>query len=259
VSFNKLLWFGVFSEGPLPAFPCPRCETGHLQSIEGTFATADAAYAEADYGSENAPEDYVRRSFVMLARCGNTRCGEVVSVAGEYSMEEVQTEFGYGLEETLNIKAIYPAPPMIDLPNETPRRVKRHLAKSFELYWMDYGACANQIRSAGEAILDELKVPKSKRLKAKLATGSRPAMPAKTIDLDFNGRIQWLEKRNKQNAKIIDALRKIGNLGSHGNVVPQTNIHTAMRLIDYLVSELFEKHIILRMADEVVKALKKTK
>jgi hypothetical protein len=250
MSFNKALWFGVFEKGHFPALPCPFCEVGRLQEVEGTFLKDDT-----DYGPDDISE--LQRAFVMLARCNVPNCRNFVSIAGHSSMEETETEFGNALTEVLNVEAIIPAPPMIDLPIETPHRVKRHLEKSFVLYWTDYGACANRIRSAAETILDELRVPKTKRLKAKAATPTHPAKPAKTITLDFNGRIQWLQKRNRRNARVVDALRKIGNLGSHGDEVDQRDIHTAMKLTDYLLSELFEKHVILKLADEIVEAPKK--
>src|SRR5712664_1620464 len=82
----------------------------------------------------------------------------VVGIAGTYSIEETEDDGRWGLTEALNIKGMFPPAPMIDLPEETPRWVKHHLEKSFTLYWVDYGACLNAVRSAGEQILDELNV-----------------------------------------------------------------------------------------------------
>jgi hypothetical protein len=251
MSFNKALWFGLFNRGGFPALPCPFCESGRLQEVDGTFSKEEADYPD------DIPD--VTKAFVMLARCNVPNCRNFVSVAGHCFMDTTVTEFGEEPAEVMNIEAIIPPSPMIDLPYETPHSVRGHLERSFALYWMDYGACANRIRSAAEAILDELRVPKTKRVKAKPATPTQPAKPAKTITLDFNGRIQWLQKRNRKNARVVDALRKIGNLGSHGHDVDQKDLHAAMKLIDYLLSELFEKHVILKLADEIVAAPTKRK
>lgn len=261
MSFKAELWFGIFAKGNFPALPCPTCKTGYLREVTESFAQAEATYGVRQ-DLDDLPDDYIEQRFSMLARCTDQSCGEVVAIAGEYSYEEAETEHGWALEQALNIRGVHPAPPMIDLPSETPEAVKELLEKSFSLFWVDYGACVNAIRSAGEQMLNELGVPKKHRIKAKPATGSQPAKPAKIIDLDFNGRIQWLAKRNKTRAKIIDSLRKLGNLGSHGHDVTKYDVHKAMRIVDYVVSELFEKHAILATADEIIdqpKPVKKAK
>jgi hypothetical protein len=41
----------------------------------------------------------------------------------------------------------------------------------------------------------------------------------------------------------------VGNLGSHGENVDQDTIHGAMTVLDYLVTELYGKHEILKLAE----------
>jgi hypothetical protein len=241
VAFKKELWWGLFSGWQFPPFPCPHCKTGQLQILKDTFEERDSQRS-ANLNPDEMPEDFIERQFVCLAKCHDQHCGEVVSVAGHFSYEEAEVEvagsvYPGSLELVKNIDFISPAPPMIDLPEETPREVSTRIKKSFPLYWVDRAACANRIRSTGEAILDSLTVPKTKRLKAQPATAHAPAKPAKIIHLDFNGRIQWLEKRNKKNAKIVDALRRVGNLGSHGDDVDKDTIHGAMKGVRRSVSK----------------------
>jgi hypothetical protein len=206
VTFRKELWWGSFRGWEFPPFRCPRCKTGVLQILKDTFEEKDSGRS-ANLNPDEIPEDFIERQFVCLAKCRDQRCGEVVSVAGHFSYEEVESEvpgsppYPGSLELLKNIDFMSPAPPMIELPEETPPEVSDRIKRSFPLYWVDRAACANRIRSAGEAILDSLTVPKTHRVKAQPASGNNPAKPAKIIDLTFNGRTQWLAKRNKKNAQ----------------------------------------------------------
>lgn len=260
MAFKKEQWWSVFTGRQFPPFPCPNCKTGYLHILKDTEAEKDSGRS-ANVNPDELPEDFIERRFVCLAKCRNELCGQIVSVAGHFSYEEAEVEVAgsqyWGLELAKNIDFMSPAPPMIELPEETPSEVRSRIKKSFPLYWVDRAACANRIRSAGEAILDSLTVPKTKRLKAKPATAQTTAKPARIIDLDFNGRIQWLEKRNKKNAKIVNALRRVGNLGSHGDNVDQETILGAMAVLDYLVSELYGKHQILQLAEALGQNTKK--
>jgi hypothetical protein len=190
--------------------------------------------------------------FTMLLYCTRESCGEIVAVAGDIEQVEVGTEHGWGFEPALRPASMTPAPFLLEIPKQAPAEVAGHLKAAFALYWGDLGACANRIRSAGEAILDSLTVPRQKRIKAKPATGNTPARAARTVDLDYNGRIQWLQKRNKRQASILDAFRIIGNLGSHGNEVTADQIIKGLAMMEYLLTELYVKHEILRLANEVV-------
>src|SRR5277367_3629353 len=99
---------------------------------------------------EDLPEDYICKSFSMMTKCSNHTCGEAVGVIGSYSYKEAETAHGWGLTQALTIKGIHLAPPMVDLPDETPQSVAVKLRNAFELYWVDYGACLNAVRSSGE-------------------------------------------------------------------------------------------------------------
>ena len=92
-------------------------------------------------------------------------------------------------------------------------------------------------------LLDELKVPKTHKVKA------APPKPAKIQILNFNGRVQALEKRNKGKAKILHGLRRLGNLGSHaGQKVEQDDIHAGLAVLEHLLYEVYVKKEILSMA-----------
>jgi hypothetical protein len=196
MAFKKELWWGVFTNFDFPSFPCPNCRTGHLQILKDTDAQRDSRNSlNVNPDEIEIPEDFIQRQFVCLAKCRSQDCGQIVSVAGHMSWEESEQPFPGSLELVKNIDFMSPTPPMFDLPEVTPVDVSTHIKKSFNLYWVDRSACANRMRSAGEAILDSLTVPKTKRLKAKPATAQGPAKPARVINLDFNGRIQWFEKR----------------------------------------------------------------
>ncbi|MGX1322565.1 hypothetical protein AB7M17_006018 [Bradyrhizobium sp. USDA 377] len=247
MAFEPDLWHEFFEENHFPMLPCPTCKTGRLSNHPAFFKSEGAThYTSADLNE--LPEDYVRRAFVAIAKCGNGSCGEVVSVAGEYIYVESDTGHGWGLSLALRPKCMVPAPPLIPLTDEMPRGVALNLTRSFELFWMDFASCANGLRTVCEYILDHLDVPRDGTSKK-----------GKPVAYDLNGRIQILARRrtHKPNAALIDALRIIGNLGSHGKDVTHLHLMTAYSLMDLLVQGLFSKAkatALRKLARKIVKS-----
>ena len=70
----------------------------------------------------------------------------------------------------------------------------------------------------------------------------KPGKPGKRVPLDLSARIERLPRKigTKDYSEILHALRKIGNLGTHGSSVSHVAILDAFRLYEIALERLFE-------------------
>nr|WP_276522776.1 DUF4145 domain-containing protein [Cupriavidus necator] len=127
----------------------------------------------------------------------------------------------------LRPRAFFPAPPIIDVPQDTPADVFNQIKQSFELFWSDFNSCANRLRVSVEFLLDMLKI-------GRFGTDKK----GKTIALDLNGRIALFAKIEPDHADTLTALRMIGNLGSHGNEVSREALLDAFEIYGEALKDL---------------------
>jgi Domain of unknown function (DUF4145) len=113
-------------------------------------------------------------------------------------------------EEVYEIASIHPPPPMIEIPDNTPEPVRQDLESAFQTYWHDSDGCIAKVRASAEKFLDNFGVPRT------TASGKF---------ISFNDRILSLtDPRVSQD--WLDALREVGNLGTHGSVQEEKLFHT---------------------------------
>ena len=97
----------------------------------------------------------------------------------------------------------------------------------FNFFWFSYSSAANQLRVSVEFLLDHLAVPRE-----------RVCKDGKTHRYDLNGRIQHYEKTDPHHGKTIDALRMVGNLGSHSSQVTLGALMDAYEIYEDCLLEL---------------------
>ena len=223
------LWPESFRLEDAPPFPCARCGLGHLAVVPDTVhAMRDADSKE--YFAEIAREgeaDYQR--FVFLMKCSNVKCAEIVAVSGDTSNVEKPNNPG---EYTTYYapRTMIPGPSLVEIPEHTPEPVAAALRRSFEVFWGDLGAAANRLRVAGERILDDQRVAKRTKTKA-----------GKLNTLSFSARIDKYAKSHPQHEVFLQALRHIGNVGSHEDDVDRDYLLTGYELVQEGLRELYRK------------------
>lgn len=166
--------------------------------------------------------------FSIALVCSNVSCGEKVVMLGNRESEEFWGHESVTYTETYLPKAIFPAPPIIDVPPDVPRPIKEAIEKSFELYWVSSGSCANMLRVSVEFILDFAGVPSEKERQI-----------GKSDRLTLFQRIDLYKADQPQYAKVFDALRLVGNIGSHNGVVSDESILDAYELLEDALAELY--------------------
>lgn len=236
------LWRRLFTPEEKPSLPCPRCARGVVVPDESSYRLVEPSFSKR----ANKHEDWEPRwdvyRFTMLMRCAVPECGEIVAVAGDADTDIYVDENNDLIAgPILQPSSMTPAPPLIRVPPETPWDVKLHIQKAFELYWMDLGASANRLRVGVETLLDNFKIPRQ----GVSASGSKPKR------LDLFERIEAFKAHAPDHAETLDALRHVGNVGSHEGNIEQEVLLDAFSILEHAVSELYGKN------SEVIDAMRK--
>ncbi len=115
-----------------------------------------------------------------------------------------------------NIRGTTPGLRMIDIPERTPRAVNLLVHEAAEILFSNPLAAAGTLRRAVEAMLDNLKVRKTKTTKK-----------GKRVRMSTHGRVLLLEDKRRDVAKALLAVKWIGNSGSH-----EANSLTVVQVLD---------------------------
>ena len=236
---NKNLWSGYFSEDRFPNFVCPACEHGNLKLLPDTLEKRSPQYIVAYRPHPEWDYTMERDQFSAFIRCDRVTCGEVCVVAG--STEDIQAydeERNIILDTLLHPSFIQPAPHIIHVSKKLDQATRANLLKAFELYWVDLDASANRIRSCVETLLDSFKVPKF----------NKPAKGRKRVRLNLATRIQKFDVQKPGHKPILDALRWVGNVGSHEGSMTRETLLDGFDLLEFILGELVDNTTASRTA-----------
>jgi hypothetical protein len=104
--------------------------------------------------------------------------------------------------------------------------VRKDINLAFQLYWSDLGASANRLRTSVERMLDTFGIPRSVTVNNKKKF--RPL--ASRIDLFTQQKTQFKDS--------LDALRLVGNLGTHATIDRQSLL-AAFSVFEDALAEIF--------------------
>jgi hypothetical protein len=141
--------------------------------------------------------------FVCGLECD--RCGQLVAV------------HGYERKSGCIPKGMCPAPPIIRAPSKTPSSITRELDLAFSLFWVDLGACANKLRISVERVMDHFEI----------SQGPLAARIAKFQSVDV------------AQAATFNALKQVGNVGSHVGDNTRQTVLDAFEVYEHALDELF--------------------
>jgi hypothetical protein len=224
------IWRRHFVRAEFPPYPCPRCGQGILILDDKTLFEKRTGNAIGHFRAENyyhPMEDEGR--FVCLLVCSNKICSEPVAMSGTtgqstYYGPQNETEY----ENDYYPESIIPGPPLIDTPKGIPTDVREALDQSFSLFWTDLGSSANKLRVAGERLLT------SERIKRFTINKKREREP-----MSFASRIQLYAKKHPARKEFLDALRWVGNVGSHGHDISRDDLLTGFELMEEGLRDLY--------------------
>lgn len=241
---DQNLWRSSFRKSRIPAFSCPECGEGKLELKSGSYQSQEGKHFK-DWKKDTDNEDiYEGERFICFLVCDIDPCAEIIAVSGAIGTVEEEVQGHQRLVPALEPKSMYPAPHIFRLSERLKPEVEKALIESFELYWTDKSACANRIRAAVEALLDGYKIPRTTINKKH-----------KRVDLNLSSRIDKFAAKITGHTDALNALRTIGNVGSHKGGSTEEEVLTAYRLLEGVLAELIDKKSVeeLKLAKKIVK------
>lgn len=227
---NKELYLHSFQSDSVHAYRCPTCGVGTLRLL-GELTSEESVETIKLHGEEWFEAEHVRLNFSCALRCVN--CEEKVFVVGEgrvsehyYEDEDRPNGWGRDIIKTFIPKFFQPPLQLIDYASETPEDVALSLGKASAVYFSNPSACCNNIRIAAEEVLSSLGVPEN-------LEGNRAR-------LSFKQRIDLLPAERQETNVLFDALRWLGNHGSHaGGGITKEQALEAFEIMELLLEEVF--------------------
>jgi hypothetical protein len=216
-----------------PRFKCPHCNEGRLSFVKDALTVCTPQYIVTASKDPEWEHDWTVERFSAKLICDKTGCGEIVFVIGDTVTEQYYDEelnsWSYG--EMLQPKSFFPAPPIIEIPENVPEKVRDEIKRATHLFWVDFNSSANRVRVSVENLLNHYDI---------VRTGIDKN--GKEYKLDLNARIAVYEQTNPDHANTLTALRMIGNLGSHGVSVSREALLDSLRIYENALMELFGEH-----------------
>lgn len=230
----RSLFRGSYFEGNFPAFPCPTCGAGILRERRETLQKFEAEYSKNQAGEDWWDPDHEVSKFNLMMICDRQICGEVVAALGDVTwslnpgeMDDDGTPIGYGeWEWFLDPKCFNPPLSIAKVPDGVPDSVVENIRRASWSFWADRRSSANQLRAALECLLDHFHI-------------ARKGGKNNNQYINLNNRINMMVGDDPAHKAIFNALRKVGNLGSHGDDVERNELLDCFQLFEYVLDEYF--------------------
>lgn len=192
-----------FSEYEWPSAPCPVCMLGDLHPLKDSISMVTTAVYDRNEKAEDWEPDWDQGFFHGVLYCGRVACQEKVIVSGQYRTEFITPN---EVERQLRLRYAIPAMPLMKPPTKTPDAVMEGIVDASRVVWTSPAGAANGLRRSVEALLDHQRVNKTAFNKQH-----------KRYRLSLHQRIAAFEKRNHTAATALEAVKWLGNEGSHNS------------------------------------------
>lgn len=227
---DRALWKRPLSKNYAPAWPCPSCRDGKMRLKRETLHYEETAESRARHGEEGFDEVLIDLAFSAMLECVN--CKDKVACCGNggYAPDQYQDESGdlnMDYREEFYVRYFSKAMRIFSVPAKCPKSVKRSIEKSFNVFFCDPGAASNHVRQTAEEILTNSGIS---------------AADAKGKFVPLGTRIVSFKTIDKDNADRVDALRWIGNFGSHPENITVNDVFNAYDILEILLEDLYVGH-----------------
>ena len=202
-----------------PRLPCGSCATGELQIDKPNEINVAEGYKD----HEGWEPDWIRGHFSVRADCTNRTCRSIALIAGKMKVDANVDEGGhwYGAYATFyEVKYCEPALRLLTIPDGTPDAVKRAIESASQVIWMNPPSAANRLRAAIEQLLTDLGVTKR---------GST------------HKRIEHLAVSRPEVATALEAVKWIGNDGSHTGALPLKEVLEGVALLERALILVYDR------------------
>jgi len=209
-----------------PYVACPVCLVGHLalDSIEAV----PSARSTRIYEKTHYPLD-LSGAFHGLIRCAISTCRETVAIAGDYCVD-IDVDDGGDTTYVDLFRLRFATPPLkiILPPPRTPRSVVKAIESAAAVIWADANAGANRLRVAIDELLTAYGMPRFRN-----SNGKRWRIPTDV-------RIKEFRRFEDQVADTLEAVKWIGNQGSHESGLSATDVLDGADLLGSALKQLYD-------------------
>lgn len=220
-------WFSLIR---FPNIHCGTCKNGYLV-LEKSEDTEFMASRKAREHDDWYP-DWISGLFTAKLVCTAPKCREATVGLGEFRYVEAEKiEDGHlimDFEKQFIFKTLLPSSPLIFYPDGCPQTVKDLLDEASYMLLNNPGAAANRIRTAIDELLTALKVKRYQKVKGKL------------IKLDTHSRITAFKEINSTAASTLEAVKWIGNEGSHNSTLSVVDALDGAELLAFALGLLYD-------------------
>jgi hypothetical protein len=199
--------------------PCGACATGELQIGEPN--EIDIAARHKDHPGWE-PE-WIHGHFSVQAECTNRECRSIALIAGKMKVDTDVDERGrwYGDYATFfELKYCEPPLRLLAVPDGASADVKQAIESASQVIWMNPPSAANRLRAGIEQLLTDLGVPK----------------PGTT-----HTRIERLAASMPDVATVLEAVKWIGNDGSHASALPLKEVLEGVALLERALTLVYDR------------------
>lgn len=220
VDENFFTWGCVgLEDTEFPDLPCPACGSPSVYDRDSLIRYETAA-------SRPRYEEYV-----VTCRFLCNTCREQIIMTGKgYNENTLWGDEGYCSSNRIFYTPLFftPTVHLFVIPAGCPPDVRHEVVKSFSLFWHDIDSCVNKLRQALEWVVGGC------------ATG-RPASPAgkekPVSEPTLHERIESFKKKNRKVREMLEAVKWIGNKGSHaGHELLVNEAWDAYELLEYALN-----------------------
>lgn len=206
--------------------PCGQCPVGQLKVDKVRYFESRESKALVD--TDDFDPEMISGIFNGELKC--TNCGEISVFNGLYGVEMTFGSDGMpaGYGNQLLIKNIYPVIPLIRFPRRCPKLIKDRLSEASSVIWSNPDLAANRVRTAIDDLLSILNINKTAINKL-----------GKRIRLDTHARIALYSKTNSDVARALEAVKWIGNTGTHESRLSVNDVFDGLDLFSYALNTLY--------------------
>lgn len=213
-----------------PKWRCPACGRETLFADKSSLTLLKSARTLVGESLVEWEHGWTEYRVAGFLHCSNPRCKETVAVSGEASLsEEYDEREGIFYEVYYDIKTYLPPVLAYDPPSSCLPDLAEAIRSAQRVMLLDHGAAANAIRRGLELMCDAHGVAREQ-----LNSRGEP------VSISLADRLAQCSSVSKDNRSILQAVRIVGNEGSHSTVTLD-DVFDALDLMAYFVDQHYAK------------------
>jgi hypothetical protein len=214
-------WLETFAE--LPHWRCTTCGKGQLMPMHDKLLIEETGPSLAAHDIDAWEPEWIVARFAGFLQCNYKACYEVASISGDAPIDvfEYQDEFEHVQEVKHHhtVKAIFPPPVPIVLPEAVPDNIKEVVTSAAALVWASAEASGNQLRQVVELFLSEMGIPEQTQAGGYISA---------------HDRIKQFEQVDAENGEALLAVKWLGNSSSHPGGLSRDDVLDAFDMIEFV-------------------------